>query len=326
MKPEFPYKRLPGRLVGIVRKASLWEGEDHLLSISGTRFVETYRRFYYRDIQAIVVRRCIRLGSAGAWMFSLFGISLASLWMRTPQLRLMGEILLTILGVLSLYRLVVGLFFSCRCHVQTAVSFEALPSLLRRWKLAPALDRIRARISEAQGVLPEDFSLPELSSTNFSTLETTASPARYTTAILLSIVGFLLCLANAAAAIYFMDGPTAAMNSKAMHLFDLALILLQGGAIVGALLQIYKARALRSLRNFLLAALCMCALEIYAGSFLSSLFRTEKEMVTIRIDMLSVWHGVQKADACLSLIVGLGGLCLVLMNWRAFRRGGLSAA
>src|SRR5437016_13358775 len=50
---NFPYRRLPGKQRGWIRKSSLWEGEDHLLLVRGTRFAEDYRRFYYRDIQAI---------------------------------------------------------------------------------------------------------------------------------------------------------------------------------------------------------------------------------------------------------------------------------
>ena len=35
--------------------ASLWQGKDHLLSIDSSGYTEEYKRFYYRDIQAIII-------------------------------------------------------------------------------------------------------------------------------------------------------------------------------------------------------------------------------------------------------------------------------
>src|SRR5271157_5492261 len=51
-KPQ--YSRLPGRS-GIFVRGSLWMSADHLLSVRRNPFSESYRRFYFGDIQAIVV-------------------------------------------------------------------------------------------------------------------------------------------------------------------------------------------------------------------------------------------------------------------------------
>ncbi len=67
MTPDFQYVQLPGAYRGFFRKASLWEGIDHVLSVSGTRFSDEYRRFYYRDIQALIVEKRPRAGSWGWW-------------------------------------------------------------------------------------------------------------------------------------------------------------------------------------------------------------------------------------------------------------------
>ena len=54
------YRKLPGRRRGFIFSASLWTGADHLLSVKSTRFQEHYKRFYFRDIQAIVITRVPR--------------------------------------------------------------------------------------------------------------------------------------------------------------------------------------------------------------------------------------------------------------------------
>src|SRR3990172_8730879 len=66
------YKRLPGRRrasFAFVRN-SLWLGEDHLLHVMNRGYTEEYKRFYYRDIQAVLVRQT----GAGRVMAVLFGI------------------------------------------------------------------------------------------------------------------------------------------------------------------------------------------------------------------------------------------------------------
>src|SRR5438270_7546384 len=65
-KQEKEYRRLPGR--GYRRQGSwiaatrtistLWMSKDHLLCIDSMGgYSEDYKRFYYRDIQAIIVRK-----------------------------------------------------------------------------------------------------------------------------------------------------------------------------------------------------------------------------------------------------------------------------
>ena len=57
-----PYRRLPGRGRTPLGSHSLWIGEDHLLLVELRGFTETYRRFYFRDVQAIILRRTDRAG------------------------------------------------------------------------------------------------------------------------------------------------------------------------------------------------------------------------------------------------------------------------
>src|SRR5437899_10193108 len=63
MAEEVKYKRLTrararSRFSVIsAGNSSLWLGPDHLLCIDSTGFTENYKRFYFRDIQAVIVRK-----------------------------------------------------------------------------------------------------------------------------------------------------------------------------------------------------------------------------------------------------------------------------
>src|SRR5881409_101596 len=51
------YRPLPGRAAGLAWYHRLWLGPDHLLAVRSFGFTEEYKRFYFRDIQAILIGR-----------------------------------------------------------------------------------------------------------------------------------------------------------------------------------------------------------------------------------------------------------------------------
>lgn len=53
--PRYRRVRLSGR--GLTGRASYWLGPDHLLVVQVDHFVETYRRFFYREIRAMMICR-----------------------------------------------------------------------------------------------------------------------------------------------------------------------------------------------------------------------------------------------------------------------------
>src|SRR2546425_13007038 len=59
---------------GLATSSSLWLGKDHLLNIDSNRFSEQYKRFYFRDIQAIAT---VRNKRREAWniLLTLFVLS-----------------------------------------------------------------------------------------------------------------------------------------------------------------------------------------------------------------------------------------------------------
>ena len=69
------YRKLPGRRRGLIRGASVWLGPDHLLAVRSWRFREEYKRYYLREVQAIVVANAMR------FHVSTRAIAIAAMWL-----------------------------------------------------------------------------------------------------------------------------------------------------------------------------------------------------------------------------------------------------
>ena len=158
------YQRLPGS--GISRKGGffltlfltltrtscrLWLGDDHLLQVeSAGGYSERYKRFYFRDIQAIYLYKTNTWLIVNLILGLLTGASL--LW--TLLVKDTGGIIVlsVITGVFGLFLLLNALRGpTCGCQLKTAVHFEELPSLGRRRNAEKVLARIRPLIESAQG-------------------------------------------------------------------------------------------------------------------------------------------------------------------------------
>ncbi len=129
---------------------SLWQGTDHLLYVESIFFNERYKRFYFNDIQAIVMHRS---GVHWVWTFVwcalalLFGL-IAYFVPGTPHVS--GTLL-----ALSLCALAANLVLgpSCAVFLQTAVQRQKLATLRRVRTAAKAMNRIKAFAEEKQGRL-----------------------------------------------------------------------------------------------------------------------------------------------------------------------------
>jgi hypothetical protein len=157
-----------GFAVLFVSRSSLWLGKDHLLCIDSGGYSESYKRFYFRDIQAISILRTDRhqwwnaiLGFI-VFVFFIFAIGVAP---KTPFARwsdgqIAGEAVLG--GVMGLCLLLLLVNFllgpACNCFLRTAVQSEELSSLNRVRRARKALERIRSLIVAVQGeVAPEEI-------------------------------------------------------------------------------------------------------------------------------------------------------------------------
>ena len=146
------YRRLPGRRRGIGSSASLWMGSDHILLVKSAWFREEYKRFYLRDIQAIVVAPCARfyvstpmLIGALLWLLPLTTVSF---W---PAGAGIGWVVATL--AMTATWLAISIASSCRCRLYTAVSKDDLPSLYRTWIARKFLRQVKPGIDHVQGVV-----------------------------------------------------------------------------------------------------------------------------------------------------------------------------
>ncbi len=153
-KPK-EYQRLPGRKRTLSGTSTLWLGTDHLLRVDSHSYAEDYKRFYYRDIQSIVLLPTQRRRSAlRIWATISLALLLLSVYLRGDWGIFPG--ILAAAGALMLARAWLR-GPTCECHLQTAVQKEILPSLNRLRTALKAFSALQARIETVQGKLSPEF-------------------------------------------------------------------------------------------------------------------------------------------------------------------------
>jgi hypothetical protein len=154
--------RRKGLFTAFATRSSLWLGRDHLLSIDSTGYTEEYKRFYFRDIQAVTLAKSKRravwnwvLGAPTAVCVGGWGYDLVSSGGMGTAAIVTGSIVTSFFAVPLLINNLLGP--TCVCHLSTAVQREELPSLCRLRRARRILNQIRPRIVAAQGQLaPEE--------------------------------------------------------------------------------------------------------------------------------------------------------------------------
>ena len=169
--PEKEYQRLtPARsrseyAVAFTSRSSLWLGKDHLLCIDSSGYTETYKRFYFRDIQTVIIviskRRVVWNWVLGPLTAIFLVLLLGSLPYTgsTGSNSNLGEIVFfAFLGFIFALPLLINNILgpSCVCHLRTAVQIEELPPLNRLRRARKALNRLRPFMVAAQGGLPPE--------------------------------------------------------------------------------------------------------------------------------------------------------------------------
>jgi len=133
---------------------TLWVGEDHLMLVELRGFTETYRRFYFKDVQSIVIRPTDR---ARTWSILLGLVALALAGIASGA----GpgwSIFWGSLAGLSFVALVVNLALgqSSDCTLRTALQAVDLRPLRRLRRARGVVDRLRPLIELEQGALAEE--------------------------------------------------------------------------------------------------------------------------------------------------------------------------
>lgn len=152
--PENPvaYRKLTGWKRGLGTLTQLWVGPDHLLHIHSTGYTESYRRFYFRDIQSMLIvhtnRRLIINCVLG------FILALVLLIVNADGFSPLGFTLAAVpFTALFLWNNLLGA--GCRVVMISAVQQENIPSLCRVPKTRRILNQLVQMIRAAQADLVE---------------------------------------------------------------------------------------------------------------------------------------------------------------------------
>ena len=154
------YQRLSRPYFGLNGTASLWAGSDHLIQVTNAIGVERYRRWFYRDIQALVARRTstrliwnMVVGLGG------LGVGMGALLTRAAPSNAAGDrvgmiIFASILGLISAIFLGVALINTllgptCTVFIQTPQGMERLASPGRLAVFAKVVERLRPLVEQA---------------------------------------------------------------------------------------------------------------------------------------------------------------------------------
>jgi hypothetical protein len=152
-KKNKTYKKLPGFALNLFSAPSLWQGMDHLLSVEAVLFQERYKRFYYKDIQAVVMNRTKR---HHVWSAIWGGLALvfALIVIFSTGAAYVSSGFMALFGALLIVNFMMGP--ACRVHIQTAVQIQHLRSLKRMKSAAKAMHRIKLLVEAAQGKLDRE--------------------------------------------------------------------------------------------------------------------------------------------------------------------------
>jgi hypothetical protein len=141
------YRRLPGRKMGFLRCPSAWIADDHILLIEGTRFHETYKRVYLRDLQALIIRRKPRFVMHWPYLL-LLPFAVAAVIVRSRPL-IAIPIVLAILMTAFLVTLL-SLRSGCYMDLATAVGNVPVRSVAFLWTARRFAQRVTPAITLAQ--------------------------------------------------------------------------------------------------------------------------------------------------------------------------------
>jgi hypothetical protein len=126
---------------------TLWLGPDHLLYISTGIFVEDYKRFYFKDIQSLMIYK------TNAWkvwniVLACLGALFLIMAILSADTAIVAGILAGLLSSILAFNLIKGP--TCASHIQTAVQKEKLHSMVRINKAQKIMDSIKPLILSVQ--------------------------------------------------------------------------------------------------------------------------------------------------------------------------------
>lgn len=147
---------MPGRPFSPFYTGSLWQGPDHLLWVESVLFKESYKRFYYNDIQSVVLQRT---GTHLIWTFVWGALALlfGAIAFWVPGSPYVSGTFMAIFLTALLMNVIMGP--SCSVYLQTAVQRQKIWSLKRVRTANKVMTRIKAFVEKQQGVWEKQKSM-----------------------------------------------------------------------------------------------------------------------------------------------------------------------
>ena len=314
------YTRLPGKKKNfLIGYYELWLGTDHLLYIFSRFGIEDYKRFYFKDIQAVITRKTAA-GKIQNLVLSIFCIffSLMALYWKGGW----SVFNWSMAGLMAIFFVINWLRGpTCVSHLQTAVQTEKLHSLFRLRNAKKIMNRLRLLVEQAQGKLArEDIRGKGVKASTVKTAPfhmdvadlPTGQDGRKVHKILFTILIFdgLLTYLD-----FFYNHVTITLFGTIISMAACVLVIM-------ALVRQHGSNLKSSLRMITWAALGYLCINIFIGYifYFVIIFRNPKmshnqwELIKA-MSQMSPWDsymmmGIYIFSICSSLIIGLSGLII----------------
>ncbi|HXB72474.1 MAG TPA: hypothetical protein VNY05_29825 [Candidatus Acidoferrales bacterium] len=314
------YRPLPGHRRGILRGASVWMAGDHLLSVKSYRVREEYKRFQFRDVQAIVVAQCPRFQiSTRSLLLALIWLSAFGLSSSTQGRQLLPEWDNTAMWLIAA-ALVCAWFYisfarSCRCRLLTAVSNDELPSVYRTWTARRFLAQVEPRIAEVQGRLVGNW----FEAVDAYTIGPPGAPAEPASAPPRPAARSRAFWSTLFVALLFVNSVTmlGTLHSPVAVVLWLAslLVLAEVVATVGVFLQHHRGIVRPGMKWLAIAAIVKIGLVFYVAILMMSAASAATQGMNRSVLFeSSTYVLLRQIDAWVSLALGLVGVALLLRS------------
>lgn len=310
MTTESKYRRLPGSSGFLVRN-SLWMGTDHLLSVRRNPFSESYRRYYFADVQAIMITEVPNAvafyGYGAAALFMVMAAALAytshPVWCVVSLLAALTAFWVSFLSA------------NCACYLTTSVSSDKLASLGQIRNARKAAGILKTEIEKTQGSVTAELLAAGAPSADSRPVNPRTPEVRHCNGRIHAIAFALMIVRGAAS----LPGPISSvpLNIAVGVLSMIVLLLLILAAIqqrrsdlalsvrrlVFAIFAFYVASGLVSI-----AVSIYIAFQLYPGRTNPAMFMNNPaEKAYERFDMLAL------------MALGCIGLILLWGHWRTAR-------
>jgi len=260
------YRRVRAGGKDIAGRASYWLAGDHLLVVREEGFHERYRRFFHRDVQALVISRTnwgliftlIFTALSGlSFLFVVGTESAEGKWIFS------GITALCVIGLLA--NLLAGP--TCQCHLRTAVQSERLPGVGRIKRAHRLIAEMTPLIGRAQSDLPQNPvpppPLPEpvyFAPAPAPTLPPAAPQLDSHYHGRMHAVAFTLMLVDAVLGLFYL-----LLEHEVIEYLNMAVTLAELGFVVAAIVKQHRTDVPPSIRRILWAVVIFYAVGIVAG-------------------------------------------------------------